>query len=61
MVNKIVELRESRNIKQEQLSRELNVSLNTIKNWENGKVKPQASNLRKLALYFGVSTDIFLY
>lgn len=56
-MNRIKELRESRNIQQKELAIDLGVTQPTISNWELGIKVPSARSTRKLAEYFGVSMD----
>ena len=57
---KIWRLRESKNISQDQLAELLDVSRQTISNWENDKVTLDAEKLKKLCEVFGVSADEML-
>lgn len=40
---------------QEELAELMNVSKNTIQNWESGRTKVKTDNLKKLAYYFNIS------
>ncbi len=51
------ELREERGLSPVDVAAALKVSLASIYNWESGKHEPRVSQLRKLAEFFGVSTD----
>ena len=53
-------LRMEKNIGQNALAKELDVSNASISYWENGKQQPSAEAIYKLALYFGVSADYIL-
>ena len=61
MLNKrIYELRLSRNWTQVQLAQKLNVSKQTVSNWENNNILPSVEMLIKLSKTFSVSTDYLL-
>lgn len=53
-------LRLSHNLNQVQLAGELNVSKQTISNWENNNILPSIEMLIKIARFFSVSTDYLL-
>lgn len=53
-------LRISHNLSQVQLAGELNVSKQTISNWENNNILPSIEMLVKIAHFFSVSTDYLL-
>lgn len=53
-------LRLSYNLSQVQLAGELNVSKQTISNWENNNILPSIEMLIKIAHFFSVSTDYLL-
>lgn len=53
-------LRKTKGISQEELARNLGVTLQTIRNWESQKTAPRAENLKKLADYFETESNIFL-
>ena len=53
----IRELRERAGWTQLELANRLGVTPATVYTWERGKFDPRASQLRKLALAFGVSMD----
>lgn len=57
--NRIAELRIVRNWTQVQLAQKLNVSKQTVSNWENN-ILPSIELLIKLARLFSVSTDYLL-
>ncbi len=57
---RIKELRLSRNMNQVQLAKELNVTKQTVSNWENDNIQPSVNVLIKIADYFGVTTDYML-
>ncbi len=56
----IKELRLSHNLNQVQLANELNVSKQTISNWENNNILPSIEMLVKISRFFSVSTDFLL-
>ena len=56
----IKHLRQSYNLNQVQLAQKLNVSKQTVSNWENNNILPSIEMLIKIAKYFSVSTDYLL-
>ncbi len=56
---KIKDLRNERNISQEELSFELKVSRQTIHKWEKNIMQPNADSIRSLCSYFAVQADYF--
>ncbi len=56
----IHELRKSRNISQIDLARALNVSKQSVSNWENNNILPSIEMLIRIAQFFSVSTDYLL-
>lgn len=56
----VKKLRLSYNYSQVQLANELNVSKQTVSNWENNNILPSVEMLIKIAEFFSVSTDILL-
>lgn len=56
----IKSLRISRNLNQVQLANEINVSKQTISNWENNNILPSIEMLVKISQFFSVSTDFLL-
>ncbi|MBE6609007.1 MAG: helix-turn-helix transcriptional regulator [Ruminococcaceae bacterium] len=56
--NMIRQLRCSRNLTQEQLAENLNVTAQAISKWENNIGMPDISQVVPIAHFFGVSTDI---
>lgn len=58
--NRITELRLARNWTQVQLAQKLNVSKQTVSNWENNNILPSIELLIKLARLFSVTTDYLL-
>ncbi|MCI8298745.1 MAG: helix-turn-helix transcriptional regulator [Lachnospiraceae bacterium] len=53
-------IRITRNLSQVQLAKELNVSKQTVSNWENDNILPSIEMLVKLSKFFSVSTDYLL-
>ena len=60
MLNKLYELRRSRNITQQRLAVDLGIDQASISSYESGKYLPTVEVLIKIANYFGVSTDYLL-
>lgn len=58
--DQIKTLRLSRNLSQVQLAEHLNVSKQTISNWENNNILPSIEMLMNISDYFCVSTDYLL-
>lgn len=56
----IKNLRLSHNLSQVRLANELNVSKQTISNWENNNILPSIEMLVKIAQFFSVTTDYLL-
>ena len=56
----IKKLRTSHNLSQVQLAKSLNVSKQTVSNWENNNILPSIDMLIKLSDFFSVSTDYLL-
>lgn len=54
---KIKDLREKNQLSQQKLAEELNLDQTTISYWENGKTFPDLHSLKRLALYFEITTD----
>lgn len=57
---KIITMRNEKKLSQEQLAEKLNVTRQTISNWENGKFYPDIDSLVNLSKYFNVSLDDLL-
>ena len=53
-------MRKSRNLNQVQLAAQLNVTKQTISNWENNNILPSIDMLVKISHYFSVSTAYLL-
>ena len=59
-IERLKDLRYKKKMSIEKLSTEMCISSTTIRKWENGKSIPQIKNIRKLAIYFGVTADYLL-
>lgn len=57
---RIHELRSALGWSQVELARALNVSKQTVSNWENDNIQPSIDMLVRLARVFGVTTDYLL-
>lgn len=57
---RISELRKDRKFKQKDISKELNIAISTVSNYETGNHEPDLTNLCRLADLFQVSTDYLL-
>lgn len=53
----IASARVNAGMKQSDFARELNVSVSTITNWENGRSEPNANQLRKISDLSGIPMD----
>ena len=58
--NKLKSLRENQGLLQKDLSNILHISTSTIGMYEQGRREPDNTTLKKIAGYFGVSTDYLL-
>ncbi len=58
--DRVERLRTAYNWTQVQLAQKLNVSKQTVSNWENNNILPSVEMLVKLANVFSVSTDYLL-
>lgn len=62
MKNRLEEIRSSRDIKQDELAKILEVSRQTISSLENGKYNPSIILAFKIARYFDMTIEeIFIY
>ena len=62
MKNKIVQIRQERGIKQDELAKALGVSRQTISSLENGRYDPSILLAHKIAKMFGMSIEeVFLF
>ena len=57
---KIIEMRKNSKLSQEQLAEKLDVTRQTISNWENGKFYPDIDALVKISKFFNISLDDLL-
>ncbi len=55
--NKIVSLRKKHNLSQEELAEKLDVTRQTISNWELEETTPDINQAKKLSKIFGISLD----
>lgn len=53
-------LRTAHNMTQVQLARRLNVSKQSVSNWENNNILPSVEQVVRIAEYFGCTTDYLL-
>ena len=58
--NKIYDLRKKENVSQEQLAEKLNVSRQTISNWENNQTVPDIYQVKTISKVFKISLDELL-
>ena len=56
----IKKLRTAHNLNQVQLAGKLNISKQTVSNWENNNILPSIEMLVKISQFFMVSTDYLL-
>ena len=56
----LVELIKINKMPQQKIANAIGVSQRTVSKWINGQSEPTATNIFKLALYFGVSADFLL-
>ena len=60
IAEKLVELRTSKGVTQEDVAQSLSISNKTVSKWENGASAPDLSMVVELAKYYGVTTDTLL-
>ena len=60
IAEKLVELRTSKGVTQEDVAQSLSISNKTISKWENGASTPDLPMVIELAKYYGVTTDTLL-
>ncbi len=53
-------IRKQRNINQQKVAMDLNISREALSHYENGKRSPDIEMLKKLSLYFNVSIDFLI-
>ena len=58
--NKIMKLRKSQALSQEELGEQLNVTRQTVSKWELGETTPEINKLKEMAKIFNVSVDELL-
>jgi len=58
--DRILNLRKSQKLSQEQLAEKINVTRQTISNWELGETNPNPEQLKMLSKQFGISLDDLL-
>ncbi len=58
---KIVKLRKSKGLSQEELAEKLGVSRQAVSRWELGSTTPDLSNLKQLSEVLGVSADYLIH
>ena len=59
--NKLINLRKSKGVSQEQLAEALGVSRQAISRWESGDSTPDMTNLIGICQYFDVSADYLIF
>jgi len=60
VAEKLVELRTSKGVTQEDVAQSLSISNKTVSKWENGASTPDLPMVIELAKYYGVTTDTLL-
>lgn len=58
--DQLTKLRKNNGLTQEALAKKLGIPRSTYSNYENGKREPDIETIRKIASFFGVSTDFLL-
>ncbi len=58
--NRLKEIRTTNGVSQEKLAKQINVTQGMISQWEKGLCEPTATNICKIADFFGVCTDYLL-
>lgn len=58
--DRIKTLRVAMNLSQVELAHKLNVSKQSVSNWENNNILPSVEIVKKLAAFFSCSTDYLL-
>ena len=53
-------IRKKRNLNQQKVAMDLNISREALSHYENGKRQPSIEMLRKLSQYFNVSIDYLI-
>ena len=57
---RLKELRQERNLNQQQLAIEIGTTQRNISNWENGNSEPDIQMILKMSNFFEVTVDYFL-
>ena len=57
LANKLLELRKKKGISQEELAEKIEVTRQTISNWETGETSPNLEQAAKLSQFYQVSLD----
>ena len=57
---KIKEIRQANRITQVELARALNVTKQSVSNWENDNIQPSVELLKQIAVFFHCSVDYLL-
>jgi len=61
LAKKILQLRKSRGMSQDELGEQLSVSWQSVSKWESGQATPELDKLAKLAKFFDVTTDYLIH
>jgi transcriptional regulator with XRE-family HTH domain len=56
----LIELLNEQKVTQQKIATAIGVSQRAVSKWINGQAEPTATNIFKLAVYFGVSADYLL-
>lgn len=59
-MNQLESIRVQHGYSQEYVARRLEISLNTVRNWETGKTEPTLSKLKQLAELYDMTTPDFI-
>lgn len=59
-MNQLESIRVQHGYSQEYVARNLEISLNTVRNWETGKTEPTLSKLKQLAELYDMTTPDFI-
>lgn len=54
------EIRKAKNLNQQKVAMDLNISREALSHYENGKREPSLSMLQKMSKYFNVSIDYLI-
>lgn len=57
---RINEIRQASGLNQVELAKRLNISKQTVSNWENDNIQPSIEMLVRISKFFGVTTDYLL-